>query len=136
MRGDGEFALQALLKGFAYQSHDKKIDVQKISVGGHQSIGAVERYHQTLAAQARVMLETVRSKCGIQIEPFTRIFTWAVRHAGWLLNRYHIRAAGTTAEELVNGKAAKDVLGLFGEVVHVKLAKPAGATKSVARWYK
>ncbi len=90
----------------AYRSYDKKIDVQKISVGSHQSIGSVERYHQALGAQTRVLLETVTSKCGVQIEPFIKICVWAVRHAGWLLNNYHIRSDGSTAQEIVDGKPA------------------------------
>jgi hypothetical protein len=135
-REDGEYSLQALLKGFAYMSHDRKIEVQKISVGGHQSIGSVERSHQTLAALTRVLLEVARVTCGFQIEPLTRIFIWAERHAGWLLNNCRIRSDGSTSEEIANGEAAKHVLGVFGEVVHVKLARPLGAAKSTAWWYK
>ncbi len=56
-------------------SHDKKIEVQKISVGGHQSNGSVERYHQSMAAQTRVLQEVVRTKKGVQSELFTRILT-------------------------------------------------------------
>ena len=63
--------------------------VQAAPRHSHQSQGSVERAIQTIRGLSRVVLDTVKSKVNIEITGASIWWSWALRHAMWLYNRFH-----------------------------------------------
>ena len=50
-------------------------------------------------------MHALGEKLGIEISTSSPIWTWAMRHAAWVINRFSVTAArGITSFELLNGK--------------------------------
>ena len=66
LRGDGEAALQVLLRevGAKLQHLGKTVKVESTPVGSHQSIGGAERCHQSLGNISRTLLHVIKEKDG------------------------------------------------------------------------
>lgn len=59
---------------------------------------------------ACTLMEEVQAKIGMKLNTNDTIWSWAARHASWLLNRYRA-VRGATPYELVYGKPYRGVLG-------------------------
>jgi hypothetical protein len=137
LRGDSENALQSLLRSVKESmTNVVKCEVQGTVTGGHQSIGAAERYHQTLAGQVRLHCAEVFQEAGFEIVPGAPLFAWVVRHSCWMLNRYGRRADGTTPHHAATGRTTSAAMAQLGETVHVKIHEPETQGKSKPRWYR
>ena len=54
----------------------------------------------------------------LQIEML--VMSWLIRHAGWLLTRYNVRASGRTPYKAVKGREYGGDIAEFGEQVYLK----------------
>ena len=70
----------------------EQITCQVSPKGSHESKGAAERTVQQVRGMARVYLEHVREKAGSDFPPKSPWWAWALRHAAWICNRFHVRA--------------------------------------------
>ena len=61
--------------------------------GQHETNGIAETMVQTVRHQALCHVQMLREKAGIGVGHQEPIFAWAFRHAGWCLNRYHVRSS-------------------------------------------
>ena len=98
LQGDGEPALKGVLVAVrdrvVQQGRADQVSLQGSPVGSSGSNGAAERAVQQVRGMARVLLEAIREKTGMK-EPFAADspwWSWALRHAAWTYNRFHVRA--------------------------------------------
>ena len=61
--------------------------------------------------------EGLQSGLGAKIGSDHVLWTWAARHASWVLNRFQ-PVKGATPYEIVHGKSYKGLLAEYGEAVH------------------
>ena len=66
---------------------------------------------------AGTFIEGAQSRLGIKIGSDHALWTWAARHASWVLNWFQ-PVKGATPYELVYGKSYKALLAEYGEPVH------------------
>ena len=85
LRGDPEHALMAFLTAVKarMKTNGAMCEVEKGTVGSHQSIGGAEVSHDIVAGYARCMALMVKRQTGFEIEPQSQLFTWLIRHAGF-----------------------------------------------------
>ena len=69
---------------------------------------------------------------GIKFDTANPIWSWAARHAAWLLNRFK-PVRGVTAYELTHGRPYRGLFALFGEPC---FAFVKSARKGEFKWYK
>ena len=93
---DGEPAIMAFLNAVrdrvVQQGKAEQITVQVSPVGSHQSNGAAEKAVQQLRGMARVYLEHIKDKTGVLFGATSNWWAWALRHAAWAYNRFHVRS--------------------------------------------
>ena len=75
----------------------------------------------------------IQENVGIKLDTAANpIWSWAARHAAWLLNRFK-PVRGVTAYELTHGRPYRRLLALFGEPC---FAFVKSARKGERKWYK
>ena len=89
IRTDQEPALKQIARTWQSLRAALKLrsEIQLVAVGQHQGLLA-ERYIQTVRRQALCLLQELEAKPGVSITPGSVMSTWAIRHSGWLLNRF------------------------------------------------
>ena len=88
--------------------------------GQKETNGMAERAIQTIRRQALTLLKGTEENAGILIAHTHPIFSWAFRHASWILNRYHRRSGtGMTPYEWISGRPFQGQLAEFGESLMV-----------------
>ena len=93
----------------------------------------VERHIQNLRRQSLTMIEMVEDRIGEKIPEDHALRAWAIHHATWLFNRYHLHSGTqSTAFQLVYGRPYQGQILPFGEYVF-GLAKPGGV-KNRSLW--
>ncbi len=78
LRGDAEFALQNFLRNvksrWERQAAGQTVKVESGTGGSHQSIGAAEQAHDTIAGQVRTQLAMIKELAGVEIRPIDKLF--------------------------------------------------------------
>ena len=101
LRGDAEFALQNFIRNvkgrWERQATGQEIKVESGTVGSHQSIGAAEQAHDTIAGQVRTQLAMVKEYSGVEIRPVDKLFVWLVKWSVDTLNKNAVRAGSKAA---------------------------------------
>ena len=88
--------------------------------GQKETNGMAERAIQTIRRQALTLLKGTEENAGILIAHTHPIFSWAFRHASWILNRYHRHSGtGMTPYEWISGRPFQGQLAEFGESLMV-----------------
>jgi hypothetical protein len=68
------------------------------------------------------------------------MFDWMCEHAGWLINHIRIGRDGLTAWQRITGRACKQALVEFGEMVYAKPLRISAGNREranlEARWFK
>ena len=98
LRSDGEPAI-IKLTGMIKNKRLKEGFETMVQTGprySSQSLGAIGAAQRLFIGQMRTMRADLELRFGRQILPDHPIFAWMVRHACWLLERFHLRAGGTT----------------------------------------
>ena len=97
LRGDGEPALQALLKAVAAQRKGPS-PVEVSPPGDHAANGAAEQGVRLAQGYARTLLAGLALQLEVGDLPANSVLVpWAVRHGGWLYTRFAERHDGGTA---------------------------------------
>ena len=131
IRADQEPALKQIARTWQSSRAALKLksEVQLVAVGQHQGLLA-ERYIQTLRRQTLCLTWELENKTGVKVEPGSILCAWAVRHAGWLLNRFRPSSSqgGMTPFELRFERRYQGKLVPFGSMVFARTlpAKPKG----------
>ncbi|OLP97472.1 Retrovirus-related Pol polyprotein from transposon TNT 1-94 [Symbiodinium microadriaticum] len=86
-------------------------------VGWKQAQGTVGNMQATLYGQIKALRLEILERYDVDLSVHSALFTWLVRHAQWLVNRYLCNAEGTTAFERRWRKKYAGFLCRFGETV-------------------
>ena len=93
------------------------LSLRQTPVGWKQAQGTVGNMQATLYGQIKALRLELEKRYGVELPVHSALFTWVVRHAQWLINRYLCNAEGTTAFERRWGKRYAGFLCRFGETV-------------------
>ena len=83
--------------------------------GSHQSNGMVEKTVQTVRNGGRTLRAYLEDRCRVKVEGHNHIFSWAMRHSGFIHNRFSRAVRGAPPYEIVFGRRFKGILLPFGE---------------------
>ena len=85
--------------------------------GWKQAQGSVGNMQATLYGQIKALRLEMLTRYNVELSVHSALFTWLVRHAQWLVNRYLQNVQGTTAFERRWGRRYNGALCRFGETV-------------------
>ena len=105
--------------------------------GHSQSQGNVGNVHRTLCGQLRTLLSQVQESTGLKLTSESPTFTWCVKHAQWLINRYLIGSDGKTAYSRRWSREYGGSLRVFGEWIDARLpiSKGMKIPKGGSQWF-
>ena len=107
LRSDQDPSLKALILAVKAQ-WPHSVLIEESPLYSSESNGRAERAIQTvrrLGASLRVALEL---RLGLRLSSSHPAWSWLIRHAAWLRNRFHVKSNGRTCyEELRRGTRAR-----------------------------
>ena len=128
---DPEPSLKALVAEIT--SEVGGLSVRHSPTGWKQAQGAVGTLQSNLYAQIRALKLDLEARYpGFDLSITHPLFSWLVKHAQWLLNRYAQKSDGLTPFEKRWGKPYSGSLCRFAEVVHFR--KVGKFPKAVLAW--
>ena len=143
---------QATLANTTLQSDNEQfitnlLKTTALKMGGHmfvrqspayssQSQGSIERFHRTLAGQIRTIRSQLQDNYDRTIKGQQPIMPWMVRHAAYLLNRYHVHSDGNTSFYRRWNKERKAPLCIFGETIQYMAPTAKALPKLEQRFFK
>ncbi|CAE7318183.1 GIP, partial [Symbiodinium sp. CCMP2456] len=121
---DGEPAIRAVVDTVARQA-GRETQVQHAPKETHgPSNGAAERAILEVARQARTLVHALETRYpGYQLKGDNEVFPWVIRHSGWLITRFLIKADGKTPYERLKGREYKGEIVDPLETIHYKIDK-------------
>ena len=104
-------------------------------MGQHQGLLS-ETYIQTVRRQTLCLMHELEAKTGVTVSPGSVLCAWALRHAGWLLNRFQPASGqgGQTPFELRFERRYAGKLVPFGTTVFARTLP--GRPKGIAQFEK
>ncbi len=118
-RGDAERGLLALIEKFVREIK-VKMKPGSAAARSSESVGSVSRPAGALNGLVRTYISQYEKNWSVKVKASDPITAWAVRHAGWCLNRYNVsRKTGLTPFETVNHQTYKSDLVPFGSAVFI-----------------
>ena len=133
LKSDGEPAMR-MLQEIIQQARLKlgfKTTSEFSGPGDSQGNGRIEREIQTVRGLAKTLMSAVKHGAGVEFSCYGPLFTWALRHAGWLLSHYRKTPTSATAYEMVSGRRYVGKLCMFGERVLARVPSQSGQEKFV-----
>ena len=91
------------------------LSMRAAPTGHSQSQGSVGNVQRTLYGQLRTLFSQVQESTGLKLTSESPVFTWCVKHAQWLINRYLIGSDGKTAYSRRWSREYNGSLCMFGE---------------------
>ena len=107
LKVDPEPALKLLVDKIALRASadGSQLKVETAPRFSSQSIGAVGRAQDAVEGQIRCLRLELETRLSMEVTPVLDVWQWLVRHAGWLLERYHVKCNKKTAFEECCGKS-------------------------------
>ena len=132
-RIDGEPAIRALGVAIQY-AKSKETDIECRPKYSSPSTGPIEDMNKELCGLVRCSRIYLWEKAKLDITAESPLLPWLVRHCGWILSRYAVRADGRTGYSRLTGREYTAGISIFGEAIWYKLPKTADLTKLDDRW--
>ena len=101
--------------------------------GSSASAGGVERANYEVAMQVRTLRSRAEQVYEERIDTDHKLLPWMVRHAGWLITHYQVKADGKTPYERLRHRPYRGEVAEFAETVHYK--DPNAQGKLDDRWF-
>ena len=101
-----------------------RLSFRKTPAGWKQAQGSVGNMQATLHGQTKALRLEILERYDIGLSVHSAFFTWLVRHAQRLVNRYLCNAEGTTAFERCWRKKYAGFICRFGETVLFRKPHP------------
>ena len=118
VRYDNEPAMVQLINKVVEFRMPRNTIKEPIARGEREAVGAAERAHRSLQANARAQKLDFKARAGVDVIPGHVLFPWMLRHTAWLADRFQQRGPkAVAAYEVKNGAPYKSTLVNFGEVV-------------------
>ena len=103
IRSDDEPAVKAPVKEVALYREDETV-IEEILVKSSQSIGCNEHDHFLVGRMARALRIVMEKRFGDNFPVLHAVYSWILRHSGWLLNRFCVGRDGYTAFQRYKGR--------------------------------
>ena len=132
-RIDGEPAIRALDVAIQHARSEETV-IECRPKYSSPSMGAVENMNKELCELVRCFRIYLREKAKVEIMTESPLLPWLVRHCGWILWRYAVRADGRTGYSRLKGREYTAGRATFGEATWYKLPKVADLTILDDRW--
>ena len=118
LKVDSEPALRASADKIALKASADGIQLQVETAPrfSSQSIGAVGRAQDAVESQIRCLRLELETRLSMEETPAMGMWQWLVRHAGWLLERYHVKGNKKTVFEDCFEKLYQGEFMKFAEV--------------------
>ena len=129
----GELAIRALGVGIQYARREETV-IECRPKYSSPSMGPVENMNEELCGLVRCFRTYLREKAKMEITTESPLLPWLVRHGGWILSRYAVRADGRTGYSRLMGREHTTGTSIFGEAIWYTLPKTADLTKLDDRW--
>ena len=97
-------------------------------------MGPVENMNKELCGLVRCFRIYLREKAKMEITTESPLLPWLVRHCGWILSRYAVRADGRTGYSRLKGREYTASISIIGEAIRCNLHMTADLTQRVDRW--
>eukprot|EP00439_Symbiodinium_sp_Y106_P065852 s317_g10.t1 len=97
------------------------LSMRAAPTGHSQSQGSVGNVQRTLYGKLRTLFSQLQESTGLKLTSESPMFTWCVKHAQWLINRYLIGSDGKTAYSRRWSREYNGSLCMFGEWIDAKL---------------
>ena len=78
------------------------------------SLGAAERFAETLGGLLRTHREDLRERLGVAVRADSLASEWLVSYVTYLYNRFQVRVNGLTPFEDLHGRYFREPLSRFG----------------------
>ena len=106
LKVDPEPALKLLADKIAVRASAEgvQLKVETAPRFSSQSIGAVGRAQDAVEGPIRCLRLELETCLSLQVSPAMDVWPWLVRHAGWFLERHHVKGNKKTACEDCCGK--------------------------------
>ena len=113
------------------------LSMRAAPTGHSQSQGSVGNVQRTLYGQLRTLFSQVQESTGLKLTSESPTFTWCVKHAQWLINRYLIGSDGKTADSRRWSREYDGALCMFGEWIDAKLpiSNKVKIPKGGSQWF-
>ena len=134
LRCDQEPAIlvvQSLLQR-TWQRKGFRVVIENSKVLDHGGNALAEKSIDRIRSMAGVLLRQLSTNIGHEIPANHPLFSWAFKHAGWLIDRF-VTKANMTAYEVIRGHAYRGKLCQYGEPVMCYVADTT-KRKGDARW--
>ena len=123
LQHDAEHAVGAVAKALQRHLGSARVKVRSAPVKSHQSQGSVESANAFVAGQIRTLWASLKHRYP-ELEPTHNVMPWLIRHASWLIARYHVRARDKlTPYKITQGVDYNKPICQFGEVIMGKVAE-------------
>ena len=134
LQHDAEHAVGAVAKALQRHLGSVRVRVRSAPVKSHQSQGSVESANAFLAGQIRTLWASMKQRYP-ELEPTHNVMPWLIRHASWLIARYHVRTKDKlTPYRITLGVDYNKLICQYGEVVMGKV--PVAESKLSRKWFK
>ena len=131
-RIDGEQAIRALGVSIQHARSEETV-IECRPKYSSPSMGPVDNMNKELCGLVRCFRIYLRKKAKMEITTESPLLPW-VRHCGWILSRYAVRADGRTGYSRLKGREYTAGIAIFGEALWYKVPKTADLTKLDDRW--
>ena len=139
LKGDGEPAMKDLLHSMKAMREQPTI-IEVPPGNDPQANGLAEKAVQDGLAQVRTLKLGLEYRVKARIPEAHPVFEWMCEHAGWLINHLRVGRDGLTAWQRVTGRACKQAIVEFGELVYAKPLRISAGNRERAnlepRWYR
>ena len=131
---DAEHAAGAVARALQRHVGARRVQLRSAPVRSHQSQGAVESANAFVAGQIRTLWADLTARYP-ELDPSHNAMPWLVRHASWLIARYHVRQRDKlTPYKMALGSDYNRPVCIFGEQVLAKV--PLAESKLSRKWLK
>ena len=124
MRSDNESSIVVLVEKVVAALHGLvKHDISPVYRS--QSNGSAENTPRRIDEQTRTLRLATEREYGVKVLPDTPLWSWMVRHSGFLLCRFARNASGTTAFHTAFGHHYTGEVLPFAEAVVARIPRPS-----------
>ena len=95
---------------------------------------AVENMNKELFGLVRCFRIYLREKAKMEVTTESPLLPWLVRHCGWILSRYAVKAEGRTGYSRLKRREYTAGISIFAEAIWYKLPMSADLRKLDDRW--
>jgi hypothetical protein len=139
LKFDNEPGMKQLAQMVRNFRSPRKTTLEPIIRAEHEMLGAAERAHRTIGANARALVLDLKARTTEEVIPGHVLFPWLVRHVGWSLTRFQPHGSrGQTSFESRTGTVYKSALVNFAETVMIRVPiDPPGLRRKLdTQWLK